>query len=65
MVIFSETLLADLLILSSPFGIAITPDGSRAFVTNLTNNTVTVLDTAINAIIATLPAGGGPHGILN
>ncbi|HBW34128.1 hypothetical protein [Desulfosporosinus sp. BICA1-9] len=41
----------------------ITPDGSRAYVTNFSNNTVSLLDTAINTVIANLPAGLGPFGI--
>ncbi|WP_373887480.1 hypothetical protein [Desulfosporosinus nitroreducens] len=40
-----------------------TPDGSRAYVVNITTDTVTVLDTAINAAIATLPAGDRPQQI--
>jgi YVTN family beta-propeller protein len=48
---------------SNPQLIAITPDGSRAYVANDGNATVTVLDTAMNAIIATLPAGSSPFGI--
>lgn len=48
---------------SNPLGITITPDGSRAYVTNTGNNAVIVLDTAINAIVATLHAGVVPKGI--
>ncbi|WP_373887479.1 hypothetical protein [Desulfosporosinus nitroreducens] len=40
-----------------------TPDGSRAFVANIGNRTVSVLDTAINAVIATLPAGNSPNTV--
>jgi DNA-binding beta-propeller fold protein YncE len=33
-----------------PTGVAVTPDGSRVYVTNLDGNTVSVIDTATNAI---------------
>jgi len=48
---------------STPRRIAITPDGSRAYVTIFSNRSVLVLETAINAAIATLPAGNVPFGI--
>ena len=46
----------------APFGVAVTPDGSRAYVTNL-NNTVSIIDTATNAVSATISVGKGPLGI--
>jgi len=46
----------------APFGVAITPDGSTVYVTNL-NNTVSVIATATNAVSATIPVGHGPLGV--
>src|SRR6267142_1574658 len=51
-----------------PTGIAITPDGTRAyvvnqFVTNQGNNTVSVIDTMTNTIVATISVGRGPSEI--
>src|SRR6266851_4582487 len=45
-----------------PSGVAITPDGTRAyvinqFVTNQGDNTVSVIDTMTNTIVATIPVG--------
>ncbi|MFZ5644668.1 MAG: beta-propeller fold lactonase family protein [Bacillota bacterium] len=50
---------------SDPFGVAVTPDGSRAYVTNRGNDTVTVISTATNTILTTisLPPGATPIGI--
>lgn len=43
-------------------GVAIKPDGSRVYVAN--GNYVSVIDTATNAVIATVPTAGTPRGIL-
>jgi YVTN family beta-propeller protein len=40
--------------------VAITPDGSRAYVANRGNSTVSVIDTATNEVSATIPVGIGP-----
>ena len=47
-----------------PSGIAITPDGSKAYVSNIVDGldgTVTVLSTATNAILATIQTHGTPQ----
>ena len=51
-----------------PSGVAITPDGTRAYVvnqflTNQGNNTVSVIDTMTNTIVATISVGLGPSQI--
>jgi YVTN family beta-propeller protein len=46
----------------APFGVAVTPDGSRVYVTNL-NNTVSVIATATNSVVATISVGNGPLGV--
>jgi YVTN family beta-propeller protein len=38
-----------------PFGVAITPDGTRAYVAN--DNTISVIDTASNTVVATFAPG--------
>jgi YVTN family beta-propeller protein len=45
---------------SDPTGIAITPDGSKVYVTNEADNTVSVIDTATNIVVAVLPVGNAP-----
>lgn len=37
-----------------PYGVAITPDGSRAYVTNLESYNVSVIDTSSNTVVATI-----------
>ncbi|WGJ13433.1 hypothetical protein QEV83_12060 [Methylocapsa sp. D3K7] len=44
-------------------GIALTPDGTRAYVTNRVAKTVSVIDTATNLVTATVPVGASPQGI--
>ncbi len=46
-----------------PFGVAITPGGTRGYVTNESGATVSVIDTATNTVIATIPVGLTPVGI--
>ncbi len=50
---------------SHPHGIALDPDGQRAFVGNHLGNSLTVIDTATNAVLGTvsLPGAGGPNGV--
>lgn len=44
-------------------GAAVSPDGSRVYVTNYSDNTVSVIDTATNSVVATIPVGSLPFGI--
>jgi YVTN family beta-propeller protein len=44
----------------SPAGIAVSPDGSRLFVANSNSHTVTMLNVATRAFVATNPAGQHP-----
>ena len=46
-----------------PARIAVTPDGTRAYVTMLTVDSVVVLDLATNTVTARIPVGDGPQGI--
>ena len=43
---------------SSPNGVAITPDGTRVYETNQNSSTVSVIDTATNTVVATVPIDG-------
>ena len=43
-----------------PIGVAITPDGAFAYVTNHVSNTVSVIATATNTVVATVPVGLNP-----
>ena len=44
-----------------PTGIAFVPSGKRAYVVNSISFTVSVIDTATNAVIATIPVGEQPY----
>ncbi len=48
---------------SAPIKVAITPDGSLVYVTNLGSNNVSVIDAATNSVIATVPVGKLPYAI--
>jgi len=47
----------------SPFGIAVTPDGAFVYITNISNNTVSVLSTATNTPFAVVAVGTFPRSI--
>ena len=48
---------------TEPFGVAVTPDGSKVYVTNVRDNTVSVIDTTTNTVIGfPIPVGGNPVG---
>jgi YVTN family beta-propeller protein len=47
----------------SPFEVAITPDGTRAYVTDNASHSVSVIDTARNTVVATVGVGNGPQGV--
>src|SRR6266849_9865267 len=44
----------------SPFGVAVSPDGSKVYVTNEFSTTVSVIVTATNTVSATIPVGLPP-----
>ena len=47
---------------NDPDGIAISPDGTRAFVTNFLSDEVSVIDTTTHTVIDTVQVGSGPVG---
>ena len=48
---------------NTPIGIDITPDGSKVYVSNQTSNSVSVISTATQTVISTIPGLSGPTGI--
>jgi YVTN family beta-propeller protein len=48
---------------SAPGGIAITPDGKRAYVTNFESESVSVIDTVSGAAVTTIAVGLHPRGV--
>jgi len=53
--------------MSYPFGVAVTPDGNKVYVTNPTAggvpNLVSVIDTGTNTVIGTITVGANPFGV--
>jgi YVTN family beta-propeller protein len=41
-------------------GVAVSPSGSRVYVANQVDNTVSVIDTSTNTVVATVPVGAAP-----
>jgi YVTN family beta-propeller protein len=70
-----NTVVATIPVGQDPNGVAITPNGTRpsedddrrhhtlAYVTNAVDNTVSVIDTASNAVVATISVGAVPQGV--
>ena len=59
----TNTVIATIPVGDTPCGVAVSPDGTRAYVTNLVDDTVSVIDTATNTVTATIPVGDGPDGV--
>lgn len=48
----------------NPYGIAVNPAGTFAYVTNFLDGTVSKIDLATNTVAATIPVGSNPIGIV-
>jgi YVTN family beta-propeller protein len=48
---------------SGPHGVATSPDGNRAWVTNSYDDTVSVVDLQQRKVVATVPVGAHPNGL--
>jgi YVTN family beta-propeller protein len=46
-----------------PYGVAVTPDGSKVYVANLDSNNVSVIAAATNTVVTTIPVGFNPLGV--
>src|SRR5262249_57232572 len=47
-----------------PWGVAVTPDGSKVYVTDLPSHHVSVIDTATNTVVRSpIPVGSQPYGV--
>jgi YVTN family beta-propeller protein len=49
---------------NAPYGVAITPDGTKIYVTNALDDTVPVINTATNLVIAHFTCGGRTPWVL-
>jgi YVTN family beta-propeller protein len=61
--IASNAVTATVQVGQGPIGVAITPDGIRAYVTNSRDGTVSVIDLASNSVVATVPVGVAPDKV--
>ena len=60
----TNTVIATIPVGIGPRGVAVTPDGSKVYVTDSSRlGHVSVIDTATNTVIATIPVGIGPRGV--
>ena len=61
----NNTVAATIGFVGRPYGVAVNPAGTRAYVTNIENfdSAVKVIDTAANSVISSISAGGFPVGI--
>ena len=48
---------------TNPFGVAITPDGTKVYVANEYDGTVSVINTTTNTVTSTVPVGFIPMGV--
>jgi YVTN family beta-propeller protein len=48
---------------NGPLGVAVKPDGTRAYVTNAFSNNLSVIDTSNDTVVATVPVGSTPQGV--
>ncbi len=48
---------------TAPLDVAITPDGTHAYVTNFASNNVSVINTTTDTVIATVPTGAGSRPV--
>jgi YVTN family beta-propeller protein len=56
----TNTVTATIPVGADPFGVAVTPDGSKVYVANGNSDNVSVIGAQSNTVIATIPVGPGP-----
>ncbi|MEQ1593566.1 MAG: beta-propeller fold lactonase family protein [Casimicrobium sp.] len=60
---FARTVLTTVAVGPNPYGVAVSPDGSRVFVANSGAGTVSVVDAASNTVTSTIAVGANPVGV--
>lgn len=68
----TNTVIATIPVGIFPYGVTVTPDGKKVYVTNrkgkivgfINRNTVSVIDTSTNIVITTVPVGLSPQYIV-
>ncbi|MBD2704844.1 beta-propeller fold lactonase family protein [Spirosoma sp. BT702] len=59
----TDAILTSIPVGKQPRCMSISPDGSRAYVTNYESHNISVIDVATSTVIATIPVGDYPNGI--
>ncbi len=59
----ANTVVATVATGNGAYGVAVAPDGKTAYVTNLTGDTVSVIDTTTGTVTATVTVGSAPNGV--
>lgn len=59
----TKTVIAMVPVGNHPWGVAVSPDGSKVYITNRDDATVSVINTRTNKVIGTIPAGSQPYGV--
>ena len=59
----TQTVVDNIPVGGSPWGVSISPDSSLAYITNYGAGTISVIDTGTNTVIATEATGGNPYGV--
>ena len=59
----TNTITATIAVGPSPYGVAVTPDGTKVYVTNSDDDTISIIDTATNVVTATVSVGCNPLGV--
>ena len=61
--ISTGTVVATIPVGTLPYGVSVSPDGSKVYITNSNTDDVSVINTSTNTVIATIPVGNNPKGI--
>jgi YVTN family beta-propeller protein len=61
--IATNNVTANVTVGSSPFGVAVNPDGTKVYIANRLSGTVSVIDAATNNVTANVPVGSAPIGV--
>jgi len=59
----TKTIIGTFPVGKQPYGLYVSPDGSKAYVTNAGSNSISVINTFTNSVIATIPVGSFPNGV--
>jgi len=60
---FTNNVIATIPVGKYPWGVAISPDGTKLYATNFMSNTVSVINRTSNTVTATIPVGEYPNGV--